>query len=162
MALFVLSFCPFDISVDVGAYVIGLSDISSFFSYIRTYELMFSKFEFKCQWWQNLYFSLIPRLIQLDISLRTCLEHYKKRNKNVGFFVFSIQVSFIYSWLFFHIWFYKKRLLLRCIHHFKSDLMNNMDHMRISGNEPLSVIFRQTKWFVKQSVVSKSHLKMCT
>ena len=28
---------------------------------------------------------------------------------------------------------YKKRLLPRCIHHFKSDLINNMDHMRISG-----------------------------
>ena len=28
---------------------------------------------------------------------------------------------------------YKKRPLLRCIHHFKSDLINNMDHMRISG-----------------------------
>ena len=26
----------------------------------------------------------------------------------------------------------KKRLLLRCKHHFKSDLINNMDHMRIS------------------------------
>ena len=26
---------------------------------------------------------------------------------------------------------YKKRLLLRSIHHFKSDLINNMDHMRI-------------------------------
>ena len=33
MALFVLSFCPFDISVGVGAFVIGLSQISSFFSY---------------------------------------------------------------------------------------------------------------------------------
>ena len=31
---------------------------------------------------------------------------------------------------------YKKRILLRCIHHFKSDLNNTMDHMRISGNEP--------------------------
>ena len=30
----------------------------------------------------------------------------------------------------------KKRLLLRCIHHFKTDLINNMDHMRISGTEP--------------------------
>ena len=29
----------------------------------------------------------------------------------------------------------KKRLLLRCIHHFKSDLINNMDHMRISGTK---------------------------
>ena len=27
---------------------------------------------------------------------------------------------------------HKKRLLLRCIHHFKSDLINNMDYMRIS------------------------------
>ena len=26
---------------------------------------------------------------------------------------------------------YKKRLLLRCIHHFDSDLINNMDHMLI-------------------------------
>ena len=33
MALFVLSLCPFDISVGVGAFVIGLSQISSFFSY---------------------------------------------------------------------------------------------------------------------------------
>ena len=32
MALFVLSLCPFDISVGVGAFVIGLSRISSFFS----------------------------------------------------------------------------------------------------------------------------------
>ena len=28
---------------------------------------------------------------------------------------------------------YKKRLLLICIHHFDSDVINNMDHMRISG-----------------------------
>ena len=26
---------------------------------------------------------------------------------------------------------YKQRLLLGCIHHFKSDLINNMDHMRM-------------------------------
>ena len=31
MALFVLSLCPFDISVGVGAFVIKLSQISSFF-----------------------------------------------------------------------------------------------------------------------------------
>ena len=36
---------------------------------------------------------------------------------------------------------HKKRLLLRCIHHLKSDLINNMDHMRISGAEPSSVEF---------------------
>ena len=39
----------------------------------------------------------------------------------------------------------KKILLLRCIHHFKSDLINNMDHMRISGTKPSSVILSQTK-----------------
>ena len=42
---------------------------------------------------------------------------------------------------------YKKRLLLRCIHHFKSDRINHMDHMRISGIEPSSVILSQTKLF---------------
>ena len=39
----------------------------------------------------------------------------------------------------------KKRLILRCIHHFKSDEIYNMDHMRISGTEPSSVILNQTK-----------------
>ena len=42
---------------------------------------------------------------------------------------------------------YKKRLLLRYIHHFKSDLINNMDHMRISGTEPSSVVLRQRSNF---------------
>ena len=42
---------------------------------------------------------------------------------------------------------YKKRLLLRCIHHFISDLIYNMDHMRISGTKPSSVILCQTKQF---------------
>ena len=32
VALFVFSLCPFDISVGVGAFVIGLSQISSVFS----------------------------------------------------------------------------------------------------------------------------------
>ena len=41
---------------------------------------------------------------------------------------------------------YEKRLLLRCIHHFKSDLVYNMDHMRISGIEPSSVILSQRKY----------------
>ena len=41
----------------------------------------------------------------------------------------------------------KKRLLRISIHHFKSDLINNMDHMRILGTEPSSVILSQTKSF---------------
>ena len=40
---------------------------------------------------------------------------------------------------------YKKRLLLRCIHDFKSDLIWNMDHMHISGTEPYSVILLPNK-----------------
>ena len=43
----------------------------------------------------------------------------------------------------------KKRLLLRYIHHFYSDVINDMDHMRISGNVSSSVILRQTNWFQK-------------
>ena len=31
--------------------------------------------------------------------------------------------------------------------HFKSDLINNMDHMRISGTEPSSVILSQKSIF---------------
>ena len=42
---------------------------------------------------------------------------------------------------------YKDRLLLRCLHHFKSDLINNKYHMRISGTKPSSVIHSQTKLF---------------
>ena len=39
---------------------------------------------------------------------------------------------------------YKKILLLSCTHHFKSDSINNMDHMCISGSQPSSVILCQT------------------
>ena len=38
------------------------------------------------------------------------------------------------------------RLLPRCIHQFESDLINNIDHMRISGTERSSVVLRQTIW----------------
>ena len=40
---------------------------------------------------------------------------------------------------------------------FKSDIINNMDHMRISGTEPSSVIPSQTKYFEKV----KSDAKKC-
>ena len=48
------------------------------------------------------------------------------------------------------------RLLLSCIHHIKSDLINNMDHMRISGTEPSSVILSQKSSFKKWKGMSKS------
>ena len=50
---------------------------------------------------------------------------------------------------------YEKRLLLRCVHHFKSDLINNMDHMRISGNEPSSMILGQTKSFQTLKMIAR-------
>ena len=40
---------------------------------------------------------------------------------------------------------YEKRLLPSCIHPFKPVIINNMDHMRISDNEPSSVILSHTK-----------------
>ena len=54
----------------------------------------------------------------------------------------------------------KKRLLLRCIHHFKSNWINNIDHMRISGNEPSSVILRQTKKFPKLKTLTRKYQNM--
>ena len=62
-------------------------------------------------------------------------------------FLFSYRLFIaLYTNSTYIIWLkYEKRLLLRCIHHFKSDLINNMDHMRISGTEPSSVILSQTK-----------------
>ena len=50
---------------------------------------------------------------------------------------------------------YNKRRLLRCVRHFKSDLINNMDHISISGNELSWVILSQTKWFQKLKLISR-------
>ena len=43
---------------------------------------------------------------------------------------------------------YKKRFLRRYIQHSYSDLINNMDLMRISGTETSSVILSQTKKYI--------------
>ena len=50
----------------------------------------------------------------------------------------------------------KKRLLLRCIHHFKSDVIYNMDHMHISGTEPSSVILSHRQWSLAKQCNFKS------
>ena len=50
---------------------------------------------------------------------------------------------------------YEKRLLLRCIHHFKSDLINKVDHMRISGTEPSSVVLSQTMMMQKLKIIAQ-------
>ena len=51
------------------------------------------------------------------------------------------------QWIYIlcHLGLYKKIFLLSCIHQFQSDIINNMDHMRISGADPSSVILSQTK-----------------
>ena len=54
---------------------------------------------------------------------------------------------------------YKKRLLLRCIHHFKSDLINNMVHMRIAGIKPSSVILSQRRKLKKVKNIAKKYRK---
>ena len=51
---------------------------------------------------------------------------------------------------------YKKRLLLRCIYHFESDLINKIDLMRISGTKPSSVILRQKSIFKIQKEMSQT------
>ena len=51
----------------------------------------------------------------------------------------------------------KKKILLRRLHRFKSELINNMDNMRISGMEPSSVILSQIKQFKKL----KRYAKKC-
>ena len=65
-------------------------------------------------------------------NLLTRMLHPSKDVKQIlkTLFLFSIQN--------------KKRILRRCIHHFWSDVINNMDNMRISGTEPSSVILSQT------------------
>ena len=40
----------------------------------------------------------------------------------------------------------ENRVEIRCIRHCKPGLINNFDHMHISGNEPSSVIISQTKY----------------
>ena len=66
--------------------------------------------------------------------------------KNCSFLNFRLFL-FLATRLSQYKWIYKKRLLLRCIHHFKSDLINNMYHMCISGTEPSSVVLSQSSNF---------------
>ena len=40
----------------------------------------------------------------------------------------------------------KKILLLKCMHHLQTALINNMDHMRISGTEPSAVNLSQSRF----------------
>ena len=59
---------------------------------------------------------------------------------------------------------YEKRLLLKCLHNFKSDLINYMEHMRISGSEPSSkatvCLFNKLRQMNKYAVITCINVKM--
>ena len=77
VALFVLSLCPFDISVGVWAFVIGLSQISFFFSY--SLYLHFQNVSYTLRFQQNrsifdnlgFLFGHMPWYLRLKGSLKT-------------------------------------------------------------------------------------------
>ena len=48
------------------------------------------------------------------------------------------------------------KLWSKTIHHFKSDLINNMHHMRISGTEPSSVILKRQSGFKRPDIVNNA------
>ena len=52
-------------------------------------------------------------------------KHFIRKDESEYFQIY--ETNFSYDGLK-----YKKIILLRCIHHFKSDLIYNMDHLRIS------------------------------
>ena len=91
VALFVLSLCPFDISVGVGAFVIGLSQISSFLSFWAsniTRYFCFALSEIKCiqKVAERLNFGLfIQRSICAFFSFTFCSSfEYELRNINIA------------------------------------------------------------------------------
>ena len=62
---------------------------------------------------------------------------------------------------------YRKILLLRCIHNFKSDWINNVDHMHISGIQPSSVnlsnnvVLKVQTWCHKSTKTGWSQMGWC-
>ena len=54
VALFVLSLCLFDISIGVGAFVLGLSQISSFFAHISDQQAVFSSISFNIKYFPQI------------------------------------------------------------------------------------------------------------
>ena len=84
----------------------------------------------KCVYGPYYYLNQIETGVYILVEVSFCINTYHSEVEEVA--VFSKTIMF------------KKRLLLRCIHHFKLDLINNMDRMRISGTEPSPVILSQT------------------
>ena len=116
-----------DFSVIVGFFIIRLSQITSFFS------------------WHTCSTTNVRTPFNVTARLRP-----RTLDRNIDFIKWRLLQQRDQCWRF------KTRLLLRCIHNFKSDFINNIDHMRISGIEPSSVILSQTSSFKNWNEMSKS------
>ena len=84
------------------------------------------------------------------IRLNSIFHPFSHQVRKTYFMNCSASINDAFNFKFWHLneqLKYKKRHLLRCIHTFKSDLINNMDHMLNSDTEPSSVILSQRKWF---------------
>ena len=97
----------------------------------------------------NKHMTNVKSIILFLISKRTCHVYRPfEFRTSLGTSILLLKVwidrnssySVLWQILYAKISKYKKRLLVRCVHHFKSDLINNMDHIRISLTEPSSVI----------------------
>ena len=74
MSLFVLSLCPFDISVGIGAFVIRLGQISSFLSWLNNHETYEVRVLIQFGTWiifQNMYESGLSTLTLYKSGLKT-------------------------------------------------------------------------------------------
>ena len=92
----------------------------------------------------NVFRSLWGHIHNITVLCTLCIQYVNRKtlHRRQGPVVKLTRLR--YSSICLHI---KKRLLPRCIHHFKSDLIHNMDHMRISGTEPSSVVLSQRRNF---------------
>ena len=104
--------------------------------HIRLGFLMFSRTLFNSMVWKyaaKLYYFTIRNYIHFNWNQSNCYF-----SVHLKIWIFSLKLPH-------EIWGVKheKRLLLSCIHNFKSDLINNMDTMHISSTKPSSVILRQ-------------------
>ena len=87
----VLSLCPYDISVGVGDFVIGLSQISSFFSYYRCALLN----PISLTWWREHIFNLINQGKKYYK-----FWNYSPRSSRLHYLPYSKQKSRCQWWIF--------------------------------------------------------------
>ena len=79
------------------------------------------------------------RVLQMSVILSQIIKWADPSEKGIYGFSDVMRANNVHDVV------YGKILLIRCIPNFKSDLINNMGHMRISGTEPSPVTLIQTK-----------------